>query len=152
MSVRLTCPFRTYNLLQTSKMTILNFSCIKNGHYMEILTSPLYKMMSPLRFFIPLVSMRFCGYVFNFPKYKNVKRLIPYLLEKMVFLASKITLFPSSIGKGVFFSTLYVMILQMAKNKCLKFGGHIDIQINYKIIWLEVRKKVPILHHLPCFQ
>jgi hypothetical protein len=131
MSVRLTCPFRTYNLLQTSKMTILNFSCIKNGHYMEILTSPLYKMMSPLRFFIPLVSMRFCGYVFNFPKYKNVKRLIPYLLEKMVFLASKTLQSPSSAAKKTFSSTLNVMILQIVRNECLRFDVHIDIQVSY---------------------
>jgi hypothetical protein len=32
------------------------------------------------------------------------------------------------------------------------FGRHIDIEVSYKILWLEVPKLVPILHYSACFQ
>jgi hypothetical protein len=60
----------------------------------------------------------------------------------MVFLALKTLLYPSSIGEKLFFPTLNLMILQTVWNECLRFGGHINIQISYKILWLEVLKKV----------
>jgi hypothetical protein len=41
------------------------------------------------------------------------------------------------------------MILQMVWNECIRFGGHVNIQFSYKILWLEVPKKAPILHNLP---
>jgi hypothetical protein len=44
------------------------------------------------------------------------------------------------------------MILQTIWNECVRFGGHINIQISYKILRLEEQKKASILHHLPCFQ
>jgi hypothetical protein len=44
------------------------------------------------------------------------------------------------------------MILQLIRNKYIRFGGHVDIQVRYKIIMLEVPKKAPILHNPPCFQ
>jgi hypothetical protein len=44
-----------------------------------------------------------------------------------------------------FFSTLNIMVLQMVRNEHIRFGGHIDIQVNYKILQLEVSKKAPIL-------
>jgi hypothetical protein len=30
------------------------------------------------------------------------------------------------------------MILQMVWNECLRFGGHINIQVSYKILWSKV--------------
>jgi hypothetical protein len=51
-----------------------------------------------------------------------------------------------------FFSTLNLMILQMVRNEYIRFGGHINIQISYKILWLDKQKKASILHNLPCFQ
>jgi hypothetical protein len=33
------------------------------------------------------------------------------------------------------------MILQMVKNECVRFGGHVDIEVNYKILHLDVLKK-----------
>jgi hypothetical protein len=51
-----------------------------------------------------------------------------------------------------FFSTLNLMILQTIWNECVRFGGREDIQISYKILQLEVPKKVPILHNPSCFQ
>jgi hypothetical protein len=44
------------------------------------------------------------------------------------------------------------MILQTVWNECVRFGRHINIQVSYKILWLEVQKKASILHKLPCFQ
>jgi hypothetical protein len=44
------------------------------------------------------------------------------------------------------------MILQMVRNEFVKFDEHVDIQVSYKILWLEVPKMAPILHNPPCFQ
>jgi hypothetical protein len=44
------------------------------------------------------------------------------------------------------------MILQMVRNESVRFGRHIDIEISYKILQLEVPKLVPILHYWACFQ
>jgi hypothetical protein len=44
------------------------------------------------------------------------------------------------------------MILQMIWNECVRLGGHINIQISYKILWLEVSMKAPILHNVLCIQ
>jgi hypothetical protein len=38
------------------------------------------------------------------------------------------------------------MIWQMVKYECLRFGIHVDIQVSYKILWLEIPKVVLILH------
>jgi hypothetical protein len=43
------------------------------------------------------------------------------------------------------------MILQTIWNECVSFGGHINIQVSYKILQLEVQKKASILHNLPAF-
>jgi hypothetical protein len=42
--------------------------------------------------------------------------------------------------------------LQMVRNEIVRFGRHIDIEVSYKILWLEVPKLVPILYYLACFQ
>jgi hypothetical protein len=43
--------------------------------------------------------------------------------------------------------------LQTVWNKFVRFGGsHINIQVSYKILWLEVSKKAPILHNVLCIQ
>jgi hypothetical protein len=44
------------------------------------------------------------------------------------------------------------MISQMVRNESVRFGRHIDIEVGYKILELEVPKLVPILHYLACFQ
>jgi hypothetical protein len=55
--------------------------------------------------------------------------------------------------KGItFLSTLNVMIMQTVRNECVRFGGHVDIEVGYKILQLEVLYKAPILHNSPCFQ
>jgi hypothetical protein len=47
---------------------------------------------------------------------------------------------------------LNVMILQMVRNECVRFGGHVDIEVSYKILWLNVLKETSILHILSCFE
>jgi hypothetical protein len=54
--------------------------------------------------------------------------------------------------KKHFSSTLNVMISQMVRNESVIFGRHIDIEVSYKILRLEVPKLVPILHYPACFQ
>jgi hypothetical protein len=44
------------------------------------------------------------------------------------------------------------MISQMVRNEGVRFGMHIDIEVGYKILWLEVPKLVPILYYLAWFQ
>jgi hypothetical protein len=41
-------------------------------------------------------------------------------------------------GKKLFLSTLNVMILQTVKNECVRFGGHVDIEVRYKILQLDI--------------
>jgi hypothetical protein len=59
---------------------------------------------------------------------------------------------PLAGAKKTFFSTLNVMISQMVRNESVRFGRHIDTEVSYKILQLEVPKLVPILHYLACFQ
>jgi hypothetical protein len=44
------------------------------------------------------------------------------------------------------------MISQMVKNESVRFGGHIGIEVSYRILRLEVLKESPILDTSPCFQ
>jgi hypothetical protein len=49
-------------------------------------------------------------------------------------------------------STLNVMISEIVMNESVRFGRHIDIEVSYKILQLEVPKLVPILHYRACFR
>jgi hypothetical protein len=40
----------------------------------------------------------------------------------------------------------------MVRNKSVRFSRHIDIEVSYKILQLEIPKLVLILHCLACFQ
>jgi hypothetical protein len=60
----------------------------------------------------------------------------------MVFLAPKTLLYPTSTERKNFFPTL--MILQMVRNECVRFGGYMEVQVSYKILYLEIPKKAPI--------
>jgi hypothetical protein len=44
------------------------------------------------------------------------------------------------------------MILQTVRNECVRFGGHVDIEVNYKILQLDVLKKTLSLQNPPCFK
>jgi hypothetical protein len=43
------------------------------------------------------------------------------------------------------------MILQMVRNEYVRFSGHVEIQVSYKILQFKVPKD-PILQNPPCFQ
>jgi hypothetical protein len=93
-----------------------------------------------------LVERRFWGHVPNSLRNKNMERHIPYLLQKIVFWPSKLCYPLRAQGKKTFLSTLNIMILQMVRNECARFGGHVDIEVSYKILLLNVLKETPILH------
>jgi hypothetical protein len=70
----------------------------------------------------------------------------------MVFLAFKTLLSPLDTGEKNFLSTLNVMILQMVRNECVRFGGHVDKEVKYKILQLDVLYETQILHNLSSFE
>jgi hypothetical protein len=39
----------------------------------------------------------------------------------------------------------------MVRNECVKFGRHVDRQVNYKILQLKVLNNAQTLHNPPCF-
>jgi hypothetical protein len=82
----------------------------------------------------PLVGMGFCRHIPSSPRDKNKMMHHPCLLDKVVFLASKTLLFAIGTRKETFSSTLNFMISEMVRNECVKFGKHIDRQVNYKIL------------------
>jgi hypothetical protein len=53
--------------------------------------------------------------------------------------------------KKLFSSNLNFMISQMVRNECVKFGRHVNGQVNYKILWLKVPNNAQTLHKLPGF-
>jgi hypothetical protein len=55
-------------------------------------------------------------------------------------------------GKKTFFPTLNVRILQTVRNECVRFGGHVDIEVSYKILRLDVLKETSSLQNSPCFE
>jgi hypothetical protein len=44
------------------------------------------------------------------------------------------------------------MISQMVRNESVRFDRHIDIEVSYKILQMEILKLVLILHYSACFQ
>ena len=78
----------------------------------------------------PLVDIRFCGHLPTSPKTKNLKFYNSLLLKKMVFLTSQIWQYHLSVVGKPLFSTSNVMILQRVKSEDLRFGEHVDIQVN----------------------
>jgi hypothetical protein len=39
----------------------------------------------------------------------------------------------------------------MVRNEYVRFGGHVDVQVSYKVLGLTVPKKALILHNLTCY-
>jgi hypothetical protein len=81
------------------------------------------------------MGMRFCRHIPNSLRDKNKMSHNPSLLEKVVFWAFKTLLSHFGTGEKTFLSTLNVMILQTVRNECTRFGRHVDIEVNYKILW-----------------
>jgi hypothetical protein len=59
---------------------------------------------------------------------------------------------PLTGAKKKFSSTLNIIILQIVRNESVRFGRQIDIEVSYKILWLEIPKLVQTLYYLACFQ
>jgi hypothetical protein len=62
----------------------------------------------------------------------------------MVFLAPKTLLCPLNTWKKPPFFNFEPYDLATVWNECVRFGGHINIQVSYKILQLEVLKKALI--------
>jgi hypothetical protein len=97
------------------------------------------------------MDMRFCRHIPNSPRDKNKMLHNPWLLEKVVFWAFKTLLSPFGTRKKTFLSTLNVMISQTIRNECTRFGGHVDIEVTYKILQLEILIEALIFLNSPCF-
>jgi hypothetical protein len=41
------------------------------------------------------------------------------------------------------------MISQTVRSECVRFGGHVDIEVSYEVLQLEVLKESPILNTSP---
>jgi hypothetical protein len=99
-----------------------------------------------------LANMRFCTHVPNSTRNKNVKSGKPYLCPKWFFWPTKHCCTSLAQWKKTFCFTLDLMSLLMVRNEYLRFGGHVGIQVSYKILQLEVLKDSSILVTSPCFQ
>ena len=73
-------------------------------------------------------------------------------LKKLFFELENIVVFLLALRKKSILSTLNFMILQMVRNEWVKFGRHVDIQVNYKILQLKVPNNAQTLHNPPCFR
>jgi hypothetical protein len=58
--------------------------------------------------------------------------------NKWFFWPSKLCCSPLGAEEKNFFVNLNVMILQMVRNECVRFGGHVDIEVRCKILQLNV--------------
>jgi hypothetical protein len=72
--------------------------------------------------------------------------------KKWFFWPSKLCCPLKAQGKKAFLSTLNIMILQTVRNECVRFGGHVDIEVSYKILRLDVQKETQTLQNPPCFE
>jgi hypothetical protein len=50
-------------------------------------------------------------------------------------------MYPQNVGEKTFLSTLNITILQMVRNECGRFGGHVDIEVSYKFLRLDILKE-----------
>jgi hypothetical protein len=61
--------------------------------------------------------------------------------KNWLFWPSKLCCIPCAQAKKLYYPPSNLTILQTIRNKCVRFGGHVDIQVSYKILRLEVPKK-----------
>jgi hypothetical protein len=43
-------------------------------------------------------------------------------------------------------------VAKMVRNECVRYVRHVDIEVSYKNLQLEILKEVPIFHNSACFQ
>jgi hypothetical protein len=71
-----------------------------------------------------------------------VKSGEPYLRPKMVFLAPETLLYLLGTMEKNFLFDFECLISQTVRNECVRFGGHVDIEVSSKILQLEVLKSL----------
>jgi hypothetical protein len=72
--------------------------------------------------------------------------------EKWFFWPLKLCCPPWAEAIFFFSSTLNVMISQMVRNENVRFGRHLDIQVRFKILQLEIAKEILIFDKPHGFQ
>jgi hypothetical protein len=84
------------------------------------------------------VGMRFCGHIpKNYLTHLEIRirrGSFHIYLKKWFFWTPKDCCPPWIRAKKTLSSTLNVMISQMVRNEGVRFGGHIDIEVSYKIL------------------
>jgi hypothetical protein len=70
--------------------------------------------------------------------------------KKWFFWPSKLCCPCLAQGRKTVLSALNVMIVQTVRNEYVRFAGHVDIEVSYKILQLDVLKETSILHNLSC--
>ena len=78
------------------------------------------------------MNMRFCRYVPNSLRNKNIKRHIQYL-ENWIF-GFQNSIVPLRHREKTFSSALNFMLLQTVRNECIIFGGNVGIEVIYKTL------------------
>jgi hypothetical protein len=84
-------------------------------------------------------STKFGGHVPNSSIYKKMKFLSPYCMKKMHLWAFQPWLYPSGTYEKHYFFISNVIISQTVYIGCLQICRHVDIQVRYKILQLDVR-------------
>jgi hypothetical protein len=117
---------------------ICYFYCQKTAFVCEFQHTPLWKMI----FFLNVPHLLWVWdfedvYLTQFDT-RIWKGTFHVYCKKWFFWPSKLY-YPLWVqGKKTFLSTLNAMILQTVRNECVRFGGHIDIEVRYKILRLDV--------------
>jgi hypothetical protein len=79
-------------------------------------------------------------------------RTIHAYLKKLFFWPSILCCPLLAQGKKTSLSTLNVMNSLTVRNECARFGGHVDIEVSYKLLRLEILNVALIFINSPCFQ
>jgi hypothetical protein len=124
------------------------FSCCQNWPLYMNFSIPLVKIDVFLK--VPHLSWawNFVNMYLTHLVTRIQKHSFQIYLKKWFFWIPKHYNPPRAPGGKTISSTLNVMILQMVRNECLRFGVHVGIQVSYKILRLEIPKEVLILYQL----
>jgi hypothetical protein len=115
----------------------------KNGLCMWIPTYPFVQNDVFLKVSYVLYIWGFVDMYLTHVETRTWSPLIHIYSKKWFFLPPKHCCIPWAQEKRTFFPTLNVMILQMVRNECVRFGGYVEVPVSYKILWLETPKKGP---------
>jgi hypothetical protein len=112
----------------------IKFNGEKIGLCMWISAYLIVKKKNISQWSTPLLGVRFCRHIPYSPSNENKMLYNPCLFIKVVFWAFKLCCSSLAYTKKASLSTWNVMISQMVWIECARFGGHIDIEVSYKIL------------------